>query len=403
MVAAPITKDMTLNDPSMITAEWLQAVLSRGRAEAVVVRRLELEEIGANVGQLARIFRAHLSGGRSCPPSVVVKIPSADRKIFQMCKRSKLYLTEDRFYRQVAPTVPMSVPALLHREFDYRTHNFVLVLEDLSTRPGGGLRPGDEFAGASGEQADAAARRLAILHARYWRTPEEGGPAAHAPSLKGFREMFYPGSRRTQQYVYMFSAARIPREFPGVLSEEEAALLQGLGPRVADHLHKLNSGPMTLIHGDYRLANMLFSRDDPGTFTMLDWQATDIACGLFDLAYFITTCLDADHRRRSEGTLIETYHATLTDAGVRDFGLGECRRLYRACVLASMVRLVLPAGLPGMGSKPSAGLTRLFLRRTVSAVNDMDAWGGMEGCKASAPGRVFGWLAGRTARVRPAP
>lgn len=393
---------MALNDPSMITPEWLQTVLSRGRAEAVMVRRLDLEDIGAGVGQLARIFRAHLSGGRSCPPSVVVKIPSADKKIFQMCRRSKLYLTEDRFYRQVAPTVPISIPALLHREFDYRTHNFVLVMEDLSTRPGGGLCQGDEFIGASDAQAAAAARTLAILHARYWRAPEEGGPVAHAPYLEGFRKMFHPGARRTQQYVYMFSAPRIPREFPGVLSEEETALLEGLGPQVADHLHKLNSGPMTLIHGDYRLANMLFSPDDPDTFALVDWQATDIACGLFDLAYFITTCLDDDLRRRKEGTLIETYHATLTGAGVRDLGLDKCRRLYRACVLASLVRVVMTAGLPGMGSKPTAGLTRLFLRRTVSAINDMDAWGGMEGCKATGPGRVFGWLSGRMARVRPA-
>lgn len=394
---------MTLNDPSMITAEWLQTALSRGRAEPVMVRRLELEDIGAGVGQMARIFRAHLSGGRSCPPSVVVKIPSADRQIFRMCKRSGLYLTEDRFYRQVAATAPISVPALLHREFDDRTHDFVFVMEDLSARAGGGLYSGDEFIGASDAQAAAAVRALAILHARYWHAFEEDGPAALPPSLDGFRNMFHRGARRTQQYVYMFSAPRIPREFPGVLSEEETALLQGFGPRIADHLHKLDSGPLTLIHGDYRLANMFFSPDDPDTLALVDWQATDIACGLFDLAYFITTCLDDDLRRRKEGTLVETYHATLTGAGVRNLGLDECWRLYRACVLASLVRVVMAAGLPGMGSRPSAELTRLFLRRTVSAIHDMDAWSGMEGCKASAPGRVFAWLSRRTTRAGPAP
>jgi hypothetical protein len=96
-----------------------------------------------------------------------------------------------------------------------------------------------------------------------------------------------------------------------------------------------------VVHGDYRLDNLLFATDHPGQVAAVDWQTVAIAQPGRDLAYFLGTCLSADDRRRHERDLIAGYHGHLTAHGVDDYPLEQCIDDYRAGMLHGPLIILL--------------------------------------------------------------
>jgi len=59
-----------------------------------------------------------------------------------------------------------------------------------------------------------------------------------------------------------------------------------------------DDGQLSLVHGDYRLDNIIFSADGPQAIAVLDWELSSLGHPLADLAYF---CMC--HRLPQEGHL----------------------------------------------------------------------------------------------------
>jgi aminoglycoside/choline kinase family phosphotransferase len=83
-----------------------------------------------------------------------------------------------------------------------------------------------------------------------------------------------------------------------------------------------------LMHGDYRLDNMLFDPDRT-RITVVDWQTVGIGLPARDLAYFTATSLEPGLRSQIERGLVETYHRALLDYGITDYDTETCWRDYR--------------------------------------------------------------------------
>ena len=67
-----------------------------------------------------------------------------------------------------------------------------------------------------------------------------------------------------------------------------------------------------LMHGDYRLDNMLFGAagaDRP--LTVVDWQTVSWGPALTDLSYFLGCALPAQDRREHYDALLRAYHEAL--------------------------------------------------------------------------------------------
>jgi aminoglycoside/choline kinase family phosphotransferase len=79
-----------------------------------------------------------------------------------------------------------------------------------------------------------------------------------------------------------------------------------------------------LLHGDYRLDNLLFRQGESGEdeLIVLDYQAMCHGRPGADVAYFVTTALTAEHRTEEE-LLLKTYHDELVAAGVTDYSYAE--------------------------------------------------------------------------------
>ena len=69
----------------------------------------------------------------------------------------------------------------------------------------------------------------------------------------------------------------------------------------------------TLVHGDAKLANFCFSNNG-SQVVAVDFQYVGGGCGMKDVAYFISSCLDEHACEKMEKTLLDAYFAALHTA-----------------------------------------------------------------------------------------
>ena len=126
---------------------------------------------------------------------------------------------------------------------------------------------------------------------------------------------------------------------------------------------------VTVAHGDYRLDNLFF--DDARTVTALDWQITMKSVGGGDFAYFVSESLSAADRRRYLDALVQTYLATLAEAGIsypEDQFWFDVRRTLLFCLAYPVQCMALDLTDPR-----AAALVREMAQRASSAIIEMGA------------------------------
>ena len=103
----------------------------------------------------------------------------------------------------------------------------------------------------------------------------------------------------------------------------------------------IDTRPWTIVHGDYRLDNLLFDPSPGGVpVTVVDWQTCTHGPALQDVAYFIGAAMPPDLRRDAEVELLRGYHAGLAAAGVPDYGWEQCWGDYRRGTWAGLIMAV---------------------------------------------------------------
>ncbi len=342
-----------------LTPPWLTVALrpsatpdAGGSVQVVGVRAAP---VGVGLGLVGALHRVELTWtGGSGPASVVAKVPAVGEQSRAVATALDMYRNEVHFYRDLAESTDMAITCH-HAVVDERTHDFVLLLDDMSARA-----TLDQLVGCPADQADAVVTTLADHHARHWgesgldRTPwlrRLSDPVLVDPLVAAVRST-WPAIR-----------ARYGRE----LDAEVIAL----GDRLADLLPGLASDlsrpPCTLAHGDFRLDNMFI--DPHGQVRLCDWQLTDRSRGVRDLAYFLTQSLSPAVRATSERTLIALYVARLARHGI-DYDADEAWHDYRVATLFGLVYAVVVGGGLDQDDSRSAALTRVMLERSASAIAD---------------------------------
>ena len=97
--------------------------------------------------------------------------------------------------------------------------------------------------------------------------------------------------------------------------DEWAALDDGPLKRHAAEIDRSLSAShfLTFVHGDAKLANFCFSSDGCSV-AAVDFQYVGGGCGMKDVAYFVSSCLDETQSERLEQTLLDSYFAALERA-----------------------------------------------------------------------------------------
>lgn len=313
--------------PSQVTASWLTEVLGSrgllGRADRV--RDVAVEPVGT--GQMADTVRlaATYDPAGAGPATLVGKFASEDPRSRATGRALRAYEAEVRFYGDVAGRVTARVPGAIFCAFDPDDAWFTLLVEDV-----GDAAPGDQIAGCDADTAAAALEAMAGLHAPCWE----------AADLEGL-EWLDRSTARSDQVTAQLVAGVLPgfiERYGDRLSGEHLALIEAFVSNLGGWLAS-RPGPRTLVHGDYRLDNLLFPRE-PDSPVVVDFQTVIWGPAAYDLAYFVGGCLTQAVRRAHEADLVAEYHRRLSAGGVDDYPLGQLEADYRRESLGGVMMAV---------------------------------------------------------------
>ena len=278
--------------PTDLTPDWLTATIGAGPVTDFAVERI-------GTGQMSECYRVQLTyaepGG---PESVVLKVAATDPMSRQTGLALGLYEREVCFYRDVAPRLGGPIAPCYHAAIDASTGAFDLLLGDA-----GPAVVGNEIAGATTEQARIAVVELGRLHG-----PLLGDASlAEAPWLN--RES--PLSQTMIAALYAGFLERYADQITPqhrMVCERLVAAFDGYAGAEAGRIQGL-------VHGDYRLDNMLFGTAGADrALTVVDWQTVSWGPALTDLAYFLGCALPTPDRREQYDALLRAYHAALGPA-----------------------------------------------------------------------------------------
>lgn len=369
------------DDPAAIDADWMQRALAAGGAsDCPAIRNVVVEDLGSATNAFGRLLRCHLTadgGFATDPATVIVKLPTADRRAFRFAKWLSMHERECLYYRRMARHARIRSPALLYGDFDEATQRFVLVLEDL-----GDLEVPVQVAGVAAGRARLAVREIARLHGQFWG-------AVDCPALSGCSDVHGPKFRRFLQIAYLLCLPVVLERFGDSFSPQTRWLTEALGPRITEHLASVAAGPRTFVHGDYRGENMFFGPEVGGgasaggdssgggaaagdNFAVVDWQGCGLGAALYDVAYFLGTNLVRGDRRRIEREALEEYHDIVCRLGARNFTFDDCWRSYRQNMLSVLIPCILGCGGLDLGDQRLHDLWKSGLDRALAATEDLD-------------------------------
>ncbi|MEE8311799.1 MAG: phosphotransferase [Candidatus Binatia bacterium] len=350
----PVPASAAALGPAELTAAMSQAC--RG-ARVARVRVLDGHSGTTERARLALEYETVGEAGER-PASVFVKTAPASLAGQLFVNLMDLAATEVRFYREIAPTLPIAVPRAWYAERHAATGAFVLVLEDLAAR---GARFTDVSDRADLETARRVVTTLGRLHAAFWNSPRFDAdlhwlrPPGPRPSL------------RLERFLCRALVGRGTRRFADVIPEQiRASTTRIVAAR--DRLERAwAEGPTTLLHGDSHIGNMYFVGDTVG---LLDWQVAQRGQGMRDVSYFLVNSVPTEIRRAHERDLIELWRAVLEEGGVCPPAFDTAWRQHRLHATYTWIGSAVTAAAPQLQPAPIA---RAGLSRACRALVDLDS------------------------------
>jgi len=337
-----------------LTAEWLTEITELG----ATVSSVECEDIGTNVGFMGEVIRCHLtwdtpsepaSGPASdsptstdLPKSVIVKVPTQVDANFAAGDALQSYEREIVVYQQLRPSLGLPMPEYVYGAMDpdpapwlqrpvlflfdhlpirginwviaqflklsgKSKRRYILVLEDIAD-----ARSPSQMAGGSLDDARRSLEVLARFHATNWLRTD---------AADTYNRIWHADrASRVFQASYVRNRERFVERFGEAIGAEKLARLDEIQTRVPEISSALAREPWSLLHGDFRLDNVLFRPN--GEIVVLDLQGLGSGRPAIDVAYFITTALTGAHRHQEEH-LLRTYHDALVEAGVTGYSFDD--------------------------------------------------------------------------------
>ncbi|WP_040494838.1 phosphotransferase [Ilumatobacter nonamiensis] len=330
--------------PHELTAEWFTEIIGTD-ATVTDVRQVE---IGTNVGFMGEVHRCHLTWDRvdgGLPDSVIVKVPTQVDENFAAGDALQSYEREIVVYQELAPSLGLPLPRYLYGAMDpdpapwlekpvrflfehlplrgvnwligrflrfagKSKRRYILVLEDIVD-----ARAPAQMVGGSFDDAAQALEVLARFHAANWMRTDAAATYHRIWPMNRASKVF--------QASYLRNRDHFIEQYGAVVDDSVLAHLDDIQTRVPEISDALAEEPWTLLHGDYRLDNLLFRPN--GEIVVLDLQGLGSGRPAVDVAYFITTALTAEHCAE-EVALLRVYHDALVEAGITGYSFDQLRR-----------------------------------------------------------------------------
>jgi hypothetical protein len=322
--------------PSDITAEWLTAALQSGGhlPSDATVTSMQRRPVGEGVGMLGLIeviTPAYAGNAGDAPKSVVVKYPTEVEANLVVATTFNVYQREVLFCQRVAPKAGMRVPKVFFSAFKGET-SFIIVMEDLSD-----YTMGDQVEGCSIARAEVAMRELGML----------GGARAGWDNMVSI--------------------------FGDLISEELKANKDRFLDTVPKMQEWLVQHPYTLIHGDFRMDNLMFgTKPDHSALAAIDFQGALRCKGIQDVAYLLSHNMDVAECRANERRLVEIWRTTLESNGVKGYTQEQAWDDYKRAVLYLWVYVAVISGTLDPSNERGKAFMSAMVGRSSAAIRDLD-------------------------------
>jgi len=324
----------------------------------VDVSDVEVTAIGTGqTGATYRVAVKYSADRRNLPDSFAVKLSAQDDAVRERVALG--YRSEAEFYSRVADRMRIPVPKSFYQAISDDGADVVLVLADMAPAV-----QGDQLAGCSPTEARLAVEALAGLHGPSWCEPEWMNLAAIAMPKPGDDD----AAKGMGDVSKMAADIVIDRLGSRISAADQETLVAAMSSVTA----WLRAEPkrFALMHGDYRLDNMLFDPDRT-RITVVDWQTVGIGLPGRDLAYFTATSLEPALRSQVERDLVEHYHRALLEFGVTDYDLDTCWGDYRLGALQAPLLVALGTAFAATTERGDE-MMLVMLSRGCQAIRDLD-------------------------------
>ena len=296
----------------LLTPEWLNSELEDVLGLTDTRKVVNLRRIPMGDGYAASTHRVELKYSENTNysvKSIVVKSPITDSSILKTAQINGIYEREVEFYRIMAQVgFSAHIPRCYYSAFDSESGDFLLILEDLSSRV-----PGNHHTSRPLHEIKDVFRAYGRLHHRFSSLAE----------LRNDVFLAKPGNGKF-----------LRRQMQQLLDSMVGKLEPYLGGRTRDRiLSQLNyfekfygyskqARHSTLTHGDAHQANVMFGKNGEEV-VILDWQLARFGIGMEDISRFLLLSTEPEFRRKHRDELIDVYAEELSAAG-SDLTFDEC-------------------------------------------------------------------------------
>jgi hypothetical protein len=261
------------------------------------VANVSAETVGQGEGMLSDMLRLSIVFGNSSSSSAtkssfIAKFTPQQFKARLLGRLFSMFRTEVDFYNSSMPEELGFVPKCFAASHCSRSDRYFVLMEDL------GIKPVDQLAGLTFDEAKQALCAIAKMHAKYWNVVRAKVPIKiNLLDNKAFLSLVQHSFTKALPKFYQAaetSGVVVPKSVQACLEEyarRMGAISEAQAPvEVGGELHT------TLCHADFRADNIFFVPE----FRCIDFQLMSERCAESDVAYLLTQSMTTDMRREHE-------------------------------------------------------------------------------------------------------
>jgi aminoglycoside/choline kinase family phosphotransferase len=353
----------TPTKPEDISSQWLNEALQAGKAipDTISVTGFDLEPMGEGVGMMSSMSRIRLNYSQQtaeAPQSLVIKFVAENETNRAVAETYNLYEREVRYYQQLADQTEARSPRIYSAYIDDES-NFHLLMEDVSN-----YRMGDQVIGATAEECELCINELAKLHSPFWGRIEEIDWLPHMSNSQNATNLAKGAEIGWSQMMNIFGDW-----VPDSINSKRDVYLSG----ISRMQQALDVEPITIIHGDFRMDNMLFGdKPDHHPLLVVDFQGPLRGRGIHDVAYLLSHSAQTDARQAHESRLVQHYVDSLKSGGVEGYDFDMAWQDYRLGVLYCWTIAVVIAGTLDPSNERGLAWMSKMVERNCVAIEDLN-------------------------------
>lgn len=295
----------------------------------------------------------------AAPKSFIAKYASRNPTNRDIARDYRLYERESRFASELAPVIDVRTPEVFFSGLD--GDRFLILMEDLTD-----YQVGSQVRGADLHQSELAIDELAKLHSAFWGRVDQ---LSWVPTVSG---SYHADNMRALSAIGIDGVAE---KFPAVLANDIKQHKQRYLDAIPVMQAWMQKEPVTLIHGDYRMENLLYGCEpDHHPVVVLDWQGPVLARGIVDVALFLAQSATTEVRRRYEKSLLERYVDGLRAGGVKDLDPTSVWADYRRAIMFNWIYVVVVAGTLDISNQTAYLWMAEMVARQTATSYDLDVF-----------------------------